>query len=355
LIGSEQYERSLAELARLNSAILKNKYNHYPVDSSAPIMYEPVGRGGKSYDGCGVWRSDVMCHNVEGHEGKKVKGEDATGKKVVRRKHWFCDDPKCTVCFLRGWAVRRARALTAKMTLGEGMGFGKVEHIIVSAPLEYAKLDPKRVRALATKAMVRRGVKGGGEIFHGYALNRVAKNLSWRMHFHVLGWLESEYKCRDCPKAHVSPKGGVVCEDLRCRGFEARTRRWFEKDGFIVRVLPERKTVMGTAWYQLSHATIKSSAFNRSHVITYFGVCANRRFGSRAVVEPCVDVCEACGSEMERVFYVGSKRIPKDLGDPEYKAVFLVAPEEFCDWLNYNEYCGFLVGSRERRGGDAFG
>jgi hypothetical protein len=58
-------------------------------------------------------------------------------------------------------------------------------------------------------------------------------------------------------------------------GFNGREVRGFEKDGYIVKVMGERKTIFGTAWYQLNHSTIRTNV-KRPHACTWFGVCSYR-------------------------------------------------------------------------------
>lgn len=84
-----------------------------------------------------------------------------------------------------------------------------------------------------------------------------------------------------------------------------RKYRCYEKDGCIVRVLGKRKTVGGTAWYQLNHASIKKNAV-RFHVATWFGVCSYRKL--KVTVEYKKNVCPICQHELEEMRYSGVKR-----------------------------------------------
>ena len=326
-------DRSFSRRLRLNSAIVENKYWYLPVDNKGHERFTPVGRGVQSSEVCGKHLSFMVCKNVEGHRGLSVGGVDATGKVVVRHKHMWCHKATCPVCFNRGWSVRGAQSITGRLEEGVRRGYGKVEHVSVSVPPEDYGLPEKVLRKKARLALLDRGVNGGCMIFHGYRMNRSRGVLVWRPHYHALGFIEGGFdRCRDC---------GHVREDCAsCDGFKGREVRGYEKDRYIVKVFKERKTVFGTAWYQLNHSTVRVSAFSRFHCVTWFGVCANRKYGSAKVESE--DVCPACGDEMVRCAYVGKRFIPRNVGDLGYKACFVDVELDEFGQPNYVE----VVGSR---------
>ncbi len=57
--------------------------------------------------------------------------------------------------------------------------------------------------------------------------------------------------------------------------------REYEKDGYIVKVEGRRKSVGGTAPYQLSHATFHVG-LEKKHIVTWFGVASNSQFKGRS-------------------------------------------------------------------------
>ena len=63
---------------------------------------------------------------------------------------------------------------------------------------------------------------------------------------------------------------------------KGREVRGFEKDGYLVKVHESRKTVFGTAHYQLNHATIRVG-IKRFQSVTWFGSVAYRKFKSAKV------------------------------------------------------------------------
>jgi len=306
----EVVNRSFSERLRLNHAILKNKYWFLPVDHVGHENYVPVGRGVRSSDFCGRWFSFSVCKNVEGHEGVSLGGVDCTGKVVVRHNHTWCSKSSCPICFIRGWSTREAHSIAGRFIEGDKRGFGKVEHVMVSVPVVDRDLPESVLREKCRKALVDRGVIGGCMIFHGFREDRARHVLAWSAHYHALVYIDGGFKCRDCKKACFEGCGGFVDRSYRC----------FEHDGCIVRVLGERKTVVGTAWYQLNHATVRVGV-KRFQSVTWFGCCSYRKFKSVRVKTE--NLCPACNSEMVRCFYVGKRHIVKDVGSADYVPLFV--------------------------------
>jgi hypothetical protein len=310
-------DRSFSERLRLNSAIVKNRYWRLPVDDVGHENYMPVGRGVKSSPVCGKWVGLLVCKNVEGHEGKFLGVTDCTNKVVVRHRHLWCHRSACPVCFIRGWAVRGAGSIKGRLIEGDKRGFGEVEHIVVSVSIADRDLPESVLRKRCRKVLLDCGVTGGCMIFHGYRIDREREVLVWGPHYHVLGYLEGGYsRCRHCT--------GGDC--YACDGLQGEFYKTYWDTGYIVRVMDERETVFGTAWYQLNHSTIRLGV-KRFHVVTWFGCCGNRKFKSANVdVE---NVCPVCESEMVRSVYVGKRRIVKDVGHPDYVPLFV--DDEFDD------------------------
>lgn len=68
----------------------------------------------------------------------------------------------------------------------------------------------------------------------------------------------------------------------------------------------KRKTVFGTAWYQLNHASLKVGV-RRFHVATWFGVCSYRKL--KVTKEHVEEMCPICQHELTEIFYFGTKRL----------------------------------------------
>lgn len=103
----------------------------------------------------------------------------------------------------------------------------------------------------------------------------------------------------------------------------------------------ERKTVVGTAWYQLNHATIRLG-IKRFQSVTWFGICSYRKFGSQKVKTE--NLCPACDGAMARCFYMGSRRIVKDIGSADYVPLFVDDEFDVSGVPNYVEAVGGRFG-----------
>jgi len=78
------------------------------------------------------------------------------------------------------------------------------------------------------------------------------------------------------------------------------------EDGYYVKVLGKRKTVFGTAWYQLNHSSIDVTK-KRFHVATWFGVCSYRKM--KVTVEKRKALCPICQHELVDLHYFGNKQL----------------------------------------------
>jgi hypothetical protein len=343
IMRPEVYQRVLAQRVRLNRAILKNKYHCLPVDDAGHEEWEPVGRGLPSSPSCAVWRGLVACKDVdraEGslmHEGLSLNCEDSSGKVVVRHKHWFCHNPRCPVCFIRGFSVRGARNIASRLEEGVRRGLGKIEFVTVSPPPEQRDLPVPVLAKRARKALKDRGCFGGSAIFHGYRIDRERGCLVWSPHWHSLSFIRGGFdRCRNCRHEHGA------CAS--CDGFKGRELRGFAQDRYLVKVHDERQTVFGSAFYELNHASTRTSfTAGRFHIVSYYGAVQNRKF--KAPMLPSSDVCPVClsagrESEMVRCSYVGKKRLVKDTGHVDYKAVFLDSEFEEDGKAKYVELIG---------------
>jgi hypothetical protein len=334
---SMAYKRSLAKRVRLNSAILTNKYWYYPVldDRSE---YVQVGSGVESSDFCGKWVGVTVCENVEGHKGKFVDGVNATGKYVVRHRHLFCKNPLCAKCFARGFAVRRAGSGEARLEEGVRRGLGgKIEHFTVSPSVEDRVLSEAELREKCGRALLARGVYGFCMLFHGRRIDRERNGLVWSPHFHVAGFLRGGFdRCRNCEDRVCLGYGN----EGKCAGFEARTRDEYKKDGMIVKVHEDRKTVFGTLYYLFNHCTVKLSFRKRFHVVTWWGECSNKQY--RSVPLKSEVPCCLCGEDMVKKVYVGKRRLVKDIGHPHYRAVFVFEPFDDDGEPNFFDVAGSM-------------
>lgn len=313
MLSVEALERVLRERVSLNRQILKNPYWFLPVDDVGHEDFMPVGRSVVSSILCGKHVSFSVCFNVEGHKDKSFHGVDVTGKIIVKHNHLWCKNSSCPKCFIRGWSVRQARSVGARLEEGVKRGFGKIEHVVVSVPVKERGLSESVFRKKSRDALVDRGVIGGCMKFHGYRIDKKRKVLVWSPHYHVLGFIGNGGfdRCREC--VHKREDCYV------CDGFKGKESRGFKKDGYLVSVKGERKTIIGTAWYQLNHATVRVG-IKRFHTVTWFGCCANRKYKSAILLSEVT--CPVCSEDMVRSAHVGGCKIVTNIGDVGYEACF---------------------------------
>lgn len=266
-------------------------------------VFQMVGHGKQTSEKCGTFRKFVGCSRVELHNkvvfDKDGRLVDCRGKGYFKPVFHSCDKPSCPVCYERGWAVREARNIEFRLEQAS-KHFGLVEHIIVGVPSKYWNLDEKKRLKIVKKALKVRGVIGGCFIPHGFRYNRM-KQWYWSPHYHILGFILGGYcKCRGCAKCF---KG--------CGGFVDRNYRQNEIDGIYVKVKGKRKSVGGTAWYQLHHASFRTDK-KRSHVVTWFGVCSYRKLKVSKELRKEWDrlrksKCPICGSDLVCHEYCGKE------------------------------------------------
>jgi len=271
--------------------------------------FQLVGHGDVTNGKCGTFRKFVGCSRVELHNkavfDKDGRLVDCRGKGFFRPVFHSCDKPSCSICYERGWAVREAKSIEFRLEQASKR-FGLVEHIIVAIPSKYWYLSEKKLWDLCKRALESRGVIGGARIFHG-ARYKPFKGWYWSPHFHVLGFILGGYgKCRGCYK-----RTGKPCR-RGCGGFVDRNFRQNEVDGIYVKVKGKRKSVWGTAWYQLHHSTIKKGV-RRYHVVRWFGVCSYRKLKISKELRKEWDAlhkpkCPICGHSLVRHEYCGRER-----------------------------------------------
>ena len=313
IVSTRAYGRSLAERVSMNRQILEKRYWFLPVDDVGHEEYVPVGRGDVSSDLCAKWISFSVCFNVSGHKNMFLNAEDCTDKVVVRHNHMWCHRSLCPRCFIRGWSVRQARSGHARLVEAVKRGLGKVEHVVVSVALVDRDLPESVFRKKCRDALVDRGVIAGCMVFHGFRISKERDCLVFAPHYHCLAFVRGGFdRCRNC--VHTR-------EDCySCSGLKGREVRGYKKDGYLVKVLPERKTVFGTSFYLLNHATVRVG-IKRFHCVTWYGGCANRKFKSeKAMVE---STCPVCDEDMVKSMYKGTRFIVKDIGNCDYVPVFV--------------------------------
>lgn len=269
--------------------------------------FQLVGNGSQTNQFCGKYIGLKGCLRVDLHNLITLDGVSYKGKIDRRLVHHWCNKPSCPVCFKSGWAIREAHAIEARLKEASKR-FGQVEHLSISLPSKDYGLDLESMRRKIIKLLKVRGVIGSCLIFHGFRYN-LRKQWYWSVHFHVLGFILGGYACcRNCPTKWN-------CK-ASCDGFDARAWKAYQSDGYYVKVFGKRKTIFGTAWYQLNHATIDVTK-KRFHVATWFGCCSYRKL--KVTVEMRKAGCRICKHDLVRIRYFGDKAIVTDRSSPYYE------------------------------------
>jgi len=261
---------------------------------------------------CGKFEAFYICDRVDLHEKiGRILGKDYSNQVFVRRVHNNCGRPLCPACRLN-WASVLSHKVEGRLLGGvevlKGSSPESVEilHIVVSISLkDYGITDEKVLRKKVIDALKVYGVIGSCLIFHGSrkrhyellksgAFRQIADN--WKPHFHILGMLKGGYKCRGCKN-----KGSCV---VGCDGFDAVQWAYYGKTGIYAKELGKRKTIGGTAYYQLNHSSVNQDG-KRAHVITWMGMCGYRKL--KVKVEKHEQACPICGYALVRSLYNGCK------------------------------------------------
>jgi hypothetical protein len=277
--------------------------------------FQRVGTSRQTDGRCGQTLGIKGCLNIDLHAHFSLDGINHAGKGYFRKIVHSCDKPECAVCFKRGWAVREASAVEYRINQAS-KHFGVAEHIVASVPKTDYGLSFSELKAKTLRILRNRGIIGGVLIFHAQRFSnrresiQTGKPFGWFFspHWHVIGFIDGGYsKCRHCSKSTL--------ECLTCNGFDGRTRREYYKEGgkdgagnsgsgWIVDVKGARKTIHGTAFYQLNHATLVRGT-KRSIVTTWFGVCSYVKLRLKKEDRVLRDICPICQHTLEEVIYVG--------------------------------------------------
>ena len=310
---------------------------------------------------CGKMYGFVGCVKIHLHNTTTLEGVCHRGNAYIKKRIRRCYNPRCPSCY-KAWAIREAKVATWRVEKASEK-YGKAEHVIASVPKsEYPMFNEGYDGYLSGRARVQkilggRGVIGGGLMFHGFRFANARESRMkgvpfgwyWSPHWHIVGFLVNGYSiCRCC--AHNCEVDRNFCRECG-KGFEGRTRRAYDKDGWIVKVAKERKTILGTFYYQLNHSTIVPSK-ERFHSLTWFGVCGIRALKlDKTKFKEDPELCPICGSECVPLTYLGfdRTRIEKEFWVKEFEEPAF-DKDGLPIWVEKTEVAGG-GSARYRRGG----
>lgn len=139
-------------------------------------------------------------------------------------------------------------------------------------------LPYSKFRKKAYKIAKMSGFKGGLLIFHPYRFQ--PKRLE--PHFHLLG-----------------------------HGFIKWSLKLCNKTGWVVKNLGYRKTISGTAYYQLSHCGVHE----HFHAVTWFGKLSYGKMKIGKMPEPEKPKCPICKRTLVKLIHLGGRPPPKKTGE----------------------------------------
>jgi hypothetical protein len=260
------------------SAVSENR------DSHVEVLWSLPGHG-VAYQDCGHLRYRG-CLNVEGHRQSALDLE-ILGKVYVEWYRRSCGRLECPTCYEKAAALGAHRI--AYRLAAVGRSYGRVIHLIVSPNKRDFGLLYRKLRSKAYKIAKRAGFRGGAAIFHPF---RKHPRKGWYSspHFHFLGY-----------------------------GWINWSKNTYEATGWVVKNVGIRRTVEGTAFYQLSHcgvSTIKTQSidgrsYRETHSVTWFGKLAWNKLRIEVEAQE-IHVCPICGLELVPLLYLGSKPLEKE-------------------------------------------
>lgn len=231
---------------------------------------------GESYGDCGSWRMKG-CLNVDGHHQEGLL-EKMSSKVFVRLYKRRCLRAECPVCY-ESWAGKEAGKIAYRL---KAWRKGRVIHLIVSPSfLDVCRLDFEELRAKSYVVSKKSGFLGGSCIFHPFREEESTKKWYFSPHFHLIGY-----------------------------GWIKGTKEGYASHGWVVKNAGIRKTIGGTALYQLSHAGISEGR----HTVTWFGRLSYNNLKVPPKPEE-IEVCPICGERLRPLWYFGADPLPEKEGD----------------------------------------
>jgi len=265
----------------------KGIYNHKGIlplaKSTSAIKYawELPGHG-HSYFDCGKLLI-FGCLNVEEHNQEGLF-ESMHGKAYVQMKKRTCARAECPICYEK-WAGKEAEKIAWRL---DAWSKGKVIHVIASPKKAWSSMSYEKLRVECYRILRKSGIIGGSVIFHPFREKKKTKVWYLSPHFHVLGY-----------------------------GWVVKTKEGYSEHGWVVKNVGLRKTVSGTALYQLSHCGVHKNY----HAVTWFGHLSYNKLKVVPRPKPEKEKCPMCGEVLRPLYYFGPVELPTEEGfywlDPE--------------------------------------
>lgn len=266
---------------------------------------------------CGETRLRI-CDNVVGHVDESLDGSNSAGRYVVELYRASCGKISCPVCYEK--AVGKM-AIRIEWKFKHFIDEKWVKHVVVSVPTALYGVDAKKLRVMAIDVLKRCGVHGGCIIYH-----------PWRERCAVCGAevenILGEHLCVECGSpltvwVYAPHFHGI------CVGKVHDTAENYEKNGWVVVNLGQRKSIRATAHYQLTHCGVAVGFSN----VTWFGNMAHPK---RKIprLPPEKHECPICGGALHRPTLDPWMRslMKSGLMDDVEEGIYFADPEMFEYW-----------------------
>ena len=241
---------------------------------------------------CGKWkwRGCLEPHGLKLGVGQlDLSGIPARSQDVVEGYRLSCGNLGCPVCYEKAAANQALKMANRITQFRRKHGKTKYYHWSVSPPQEdISKLDLDLLWKKAQKVSKMAGIQGGCIIFH-----------------HLRGYNEADLKedlaagssWKTAPAAwYLSPHFHVIGVGFTSK---KKIQHMYEKTGWVVVNLGERKSVRSTALYQLSHAYIPE----KGHAIRWFGCMSYNKLKVKPL-PPEEHLCPECGKPFRKLKFV---------------------------------------------------
>lgn len=280
---AEALRLSVLQNSRLESRDLDQDPGILPIPESTDLGFSMVGNG-DSHSWCGKWRLRA-CFNRDQHLDSSLDGSNPFQKDVVQPFKASCGRLDCPICYEKAAGKLAIKIEWRLKHFSIRKRVLKPIHVTASVPVSVYHLDYKKLKARAIKLLKISGLFGGCIIFHPWR----KKGSLWVFspHFHSLGY-----------------------------GWIKNVDHVFEDHGWIIKNHGIRKTVSGTALYQLSHAGFSK----KLHTVTWFGALSYNKISVPKMPDQ-VHNCPICGEKL-----VAARCV-----DPELWANMITRFSKSCD------------------------
>lgn len=247
---------------------------------------------GVAYDSCGkeIFKG---CLNTACHP---------EGKAYVEMHRNNCKRSTCPICYEK-WLVDTTKNISRRIeAVRPKTGRNRFPvHVTVSVPKnEYNRvieLDGfRKLRRKANSIVLNSGFLGGCGIFH-----------LMRSKCGICG-ANFEFKVKKCSKCGSTLKIWYISPHFHYLGYGwiKNTKEIYEKTGWIVKNLGKRKSISATAYYQLSHASIRSGI----QTVSWIGIASWNKLRLEKERAEKLE-CPYCGYSLRRLTYYEFGSIPK--------------------------------------------